>query len=75
MKNMIVEDNRETNKTIFACLCRGDVFVMENKFFIKTGTIDALYGQAWSLDDNLMYNNIPLNETVQKVNAKIVIYD
>lgn len=72
---MIIEDNRKANQTTFGHLCRGVAFVMDNKFFIKTGTIDANFGQAWSFSDNLMYNNISSDETVEKVNAKIVICD
>lgn len=74
--NMIIEDNRKKNATRFKDLDLGDMFMSYNQLYMKTFTVDTYgFGQAWCFDRNCLYTNFTSDTIVQKVNAKIVIYD
>lgn len=73
---MIIEDNRKKNATRFKDLDLGDAFIFNNNLFIKIGSIDTYgYGQAWCFGQNSLYSAIDVETIIQKINAKIVIYD
>lgn len=68
---MIIENN---STIIFKNLNVGDTFMFNGKFFMKTNTCGL--EQAWCFNEN-NYNleGITQGTVVQKVNAKIVVYD
>lgn len=73
---MIIEDNRKKNVTKFKDLDFGDMFMFYNQLYMKTSMVDTYgFGQAWCFDENCFHTNFTLDTIVQKVNAKIVIYD
>lgn len=73
---MIIEDNRKENTARFKDLDLGDMFMFYSQLYMKTFMIDTYgFGQAWCFDKNCLYTNFTSNDLVQKVNAKIVIYD
>lgn len=71
---MVIEDNRKL--TIPFCDTEvGDIFVLEGKYYMTMCSSYNFFGTAWSFERNCVYQNIEKDTPVQKVNAKIVIYD
>lgn len=70
---MVIEDNRKL-MIPFCDTEAGDIFVLEDKYYM---TMCSCYefGTAWSFERNCVCQNMDRDTLVQKVNAKIVIYD
>lgn len=70
---MIIEDNRKI-MIPFSNTEAGDIFILGDKYYM-TMCSRYEFGTAWSFKENCVYQNMDRGTLVQKVNAKIVIYD